>query len=170
MKTLFLCIAFSSLVLTLVQTESNAKPSDFSCETRKGIPVTIAITEKGSKVLVRWQSRRMAGNLTPQQRCERVAEKLQAAQDNTLISHLVARKINGQEVICFSDKKDGDCIDTFITLKPGSSAKKALGEILDLRGLANGKAIEEGEGKKVSLDFLKYLERTPIEKNEQIKS
>lgn len=141
----------------------NAKNRDFFCEFRRGIPVTVARTERGNKVIIRWVSTRLSGNLTPQERCEQVSSKLQAAQDNQRLNNLISDKVNGQQVICVSDKSSDRCVDILITLKPGSNAKKALRELLDLRGLANGKAIEEGEDKRINIDFSMYLKRIPVE-------
>lgn len=162
-RTFSFCVNLALILVLSIHVKSNAENRDFFCESRREIPVTVARTERGNKVIIRWVSTRLSGNLTPQERCEQVSSKLQAAQDNQRLDYLVADKVNGQQVICISDKRLGNCIDILITLKPGSDSKKTLRDLLDLRGLANGRAIEEGEDKRININFSMYLKRTPME-------
>jgi Circadian oscillating protein COP23 len=162
-RTFCLCVGLAFVLVLSVHIKSNAENRDFFCESDKDPPVTIAQTERGKKTIIRWVSTKLYGNLTPQERCKQVSEKFQAAQNNQRLNYLVADNVNRQQVICISDKRNGNCKDILMTLKPGSDAKKVLRELLDLRGLANGKAIEEGEDKKINIDFLMYLERTPVD-------
>jgi hypothetical protein len=163
-RTFCFCAGLAFGLVLSAQVKSKAENRDFFCESRRGIPVTVARTERGNKVIIRWVStRRLFGNLTPQKHCEQVSSNLQAAQDNQRLNNLISDKVNGQQVICVSDKPRGNCVDILITLKPGSNAKKALIELLDLRGIGDGKAIEEGEDKRINIDFSMYLKRTPVE-------
>ena len=156
---LFPCTSFFFL-----SSGSQAHPSDFFCELRQGIPVTIYRSESGNKPIIRWVSTNLPNNLTPQKRCEMVSEKFQAALDHQLLYFATGSR-NGQPVMCASDRVGGGCLDVLFTFNPGSDPKKILTQLLDLRGLANGNAIEQGDDKQVYINFMDYVRRIPPESN-----
>ena len=142
--------------------ESKASSSeDFYCELRRGIPTTMVRTESGNKPIIYWVLTSYNEGLTPKDRCQQVSQKLQAAQDNHRLSHLSHGIMNGKQVICVSDRRGGDCVDILFELKPGSDPKKVLMQLLDLRGIANGKAIEQGNDKRIYINFREYVKRIP---------
>ena len=141
---------------------SHAKDRDFFCKVKHDIPVTIFKRETGKKDAIQWVSNtRFKGGSTPKERCESAANKLQSALDNGSLGNIIGSWDNDNPVICIPAKRGG-CQDILIYLKPGTNPKKALLSILDIRGLANGKAIEQRNDKIVYLDFLKYLDRLPF--------
>lgn len=165
-KAFYLIIRlFTSTSFLMLSSESQARPLDFLCELRQGIPVTIYRTEGGNIPIIRWVSTNLPGGLTPQKRCHLVSDKLQAALDNQRLSYLATGRINGQPVICASDRVGGGCVDVLFTLKPGSDPKKTLKQLLYLPGLANGNAIEQGNDKQVYINFREYVRRIPPESN-----
>jgi hypothetical protein len=165
-KKIALLYLFATLtfeVFTPVSVNAQSKNEDFFCGTKNGSLVTKVRAETGhNKVIVYWRSNRLAGNLTPQERCEKVSNNFQKALDQQLF-HLVSNEKNGEQVLCASSRKHGTCELVLLTLKPGSNARNILREMFDLRGLANGKAIEESKEKNISVDFLMYLKGTPVE-------
>lgn len=156
---------FLSTSFLLFNLESKARSFDFYCGSSRGVPTTIARTENGNKPIIYWVSTNLPEGLTPQDRCQQVAKRLQAAQDNQRLSHLSSGSMNGQPVICVSDKFGGDCVDLLFTLKSGSDPKKILNQLLDLRGIANGRAIEQGNDKQIYINFMEYVKRIPPEPN-----
>ena len=133
---------------------AQARSRDFFCELRGGIPITMAQTEEGKIPIIYWKSKDLPKDLTPQSRCEQVSAKFQAAQDNGLLNYLSIGSTNGVQVICISDRLNGECLDTLFTLNRGSDPKKILKSLLDLRGLANGKSIEQSDDDRIYINFL----------------
>lgn len=152
-----------SFSLLFISIEAKAHDPDFFCGSKQGIPTTIARTERGNIPVIYWITEDLPGNLTPQSRCEQVSNKLQAAQDHQRLKYLSSGILNGQPVICTSDKPNGNCIDILFTLLTGSDPKHII-NYLDLRGLANGRAIEQGNDEQtIYIDFSEYLSRIPSE-------
>jgi len=118
-------------------------------------------TESGNKPIIYWVSTNFPEGLTAQERCQQASKNLQAAQDNQRLSYLLSGIMNGKQVICVSDRSGGSCVDIIFELKPGSEPKKLLMQIFDLRGIANGKAIEQGNDKRIYINFRDYVERIP---------
>lgn len=134
---------------------------EFVCGSVKGFPVTVAETARGDIPVIYWISNDLSGSWTPQKRCEDVSQKFQAAQDNQQLEYLSSGVINGQQVICTSNRFEGNCINVLFTLKATDDPKKILLQLLDLRGLANGQAIEQSEYDRIYIDFEEYLNRIP---------
>lgn len=153
----------SSILLFFSSAQSYAY--DFFCASVRNIPTTMSRTERGDIPIIYWMSDRLPADLTPQKRCEIVSNRLQAAQDNQRLKYLSTGVINGQQVICTSDRHGGACLDTLFTLIPGSDPRKILTQLLDLRGLSNGRAIEQGDDQRIYINFSDYTSRIPAHKN-----
>lgn len=156
---------FTSTSVLVLSSESQARPLDFFCELRQGIPVTIYRSESGNIPIIRWVSTNLPRDLTRQLRCQQVSNRLQAALDNQRLSHFTSGRINGQPVICTSDRVGGGCVDVLFTLNPGSDPKKIYTQLLDLRGIGDGNIIEQGDDKQVYINFMDYVRRIPPELN-----
>ena len=161
MKVIFGFLLSSSLFLTFL--ESKAYAYDFFCgSTRQGVPVTMARNvERQNFPVIYWTSNNFPGNLTPRNRCEEVSRRFQAAQDNQQLKYITIGNMNGQQVMCTSDRVNGICLDLLFTLRPGSDPRNIIMRMLDSRGLLSGRAIEQSDDQRLYINFSAYLSRIP---------
>jgi len=159
MRIVFGLIFFSTLFLLLSETKAHSY--DFYCRLIRDIPVTIAKTERGDIPIIYWMSDRLSTDSTPQEWCTLVSRRFQAAQDNQQLNYLSTGIVNGEQVICTSDRVGGNCVDILLPLIPGSNPREIIEQLLDLRGLANGRAIEQGNNQELYINFSEYISRIP---------
>jgi hypothetical protein len=156
----FVFCVFANIILFILESQAISL-DDFYCEVRREIPTTMVRTESGNKPIIYWVSTILPEGIKPEDRCQEASKNLQAAQDNQRLSYLSHGTMNGKQVICVSDRKGGSCVDIIFELKPGSQPQKVLMQLLDLRGIANGKAIEQGNDKRIYINFREYVKRIP---------
>jgi hypothetical protein len=106
----------------------------FSCQNIDGTPTTVAFLSSRDnnnkpRQFIRWLNK--IGGYTPQKRCEEVTKRFNFAfQENG--QYITYATMNGQNVICTTDKSGEECQDLLFTLNPGQDPKSVLEDFLSL--------------------------------------
>lgn len=154
----------ASITPTAISQSSCPPQRNYCCvNDRDGVPITRVVTARGVITMIRWvRTEDLPADLTPQQRCQQVSERLQAYRDRGQLKYITGAIVKGQPAICVAKQEGGDCIDVLFNLKPGSDPKRALGKLLNKQGLREGNPLFEGGGRRFYLDMNDYLnEVTP---------
>jgi len=127
-----------------------AQSTTFFCGSNKGIPVTYARTPRGNVPIIRWIDRSFGGNWTSQRRCEDVSRRFQRNYDNGTLKTIATGKFNGYPVLCAAVNQDDPCTEKTLlfTLKRNASARRVVERLLDSRGLAAGKIVNQSACKE----------------------
>lgn len=155
----------AALTLTAVaafQSPSKAGGTTFHCGTwltgpNAGVPVTYAMTPKGTIPIINWVSDYFSGSgYTPERRCQEVSGRFQTAYNQGTLNYITAGYRNGQPVVCTSSTNGGPCSMVLFTLKPGSDASRTIQQLFDIKNLAAG-PLYESEDDEVYLDMNAFL-------------
>jgi cell division protein FtsB len=106
----------------------------FSCQNVNGIPTTVGFSPTWNnqpRELIRWV-KKFGGN-TPQKRCEEVTERLNFGLGNGAM-YTTFGIMDGQNVICTTDKSGNGCQYLLFTVKPGQDPKSVLNDLFSLSG------------------------------------
>lgn len=178
MRALASFFATAALTLTAVaafQSPSKAGGTTFRCGVwqsgpNAGVPVTYAITPKGTIPVINWVSDYFSGSgYTPERRCQEVSERFQTAYNQGTLNYITAGYRNGQPVICTSSTNGGPCSMVLFTLKPGSDASRTIQQLFDIKNLAAGPLYESAEDDEVYLDMNAFLQAAPSVDASQIR-
>lgn len=112
------------------------KAVTFLCGADDNTPATVTKAEDNSQsFVILWKSDvfQTAG-YDAQTRCQQVSARFEEYQKENLLTYLTTGKLNGQPVICLTNKTDGNCGDGSIslhqgllfTLKPGGDSTQTL--------------------------------------------
>lgn len=130
---------------------ADAGGTTFLCGTTKyqnrNVPATFARAQDGKRVLmIRWVERDYYGEQwSSQRRCREVSRRFQRSYDHGTLKYITEGIINGKPVICAPVSAVDSCTEKTIlfTLKQGANAKEVLQQLLDRRGLAAGRVLNE---------------------------
>ena len=125
---------------------SYAEGATFFCRKSDGVPVTYARTPRGDVPMIRWvDNNSFPPTWTPERRCQEVSQRFQRNYDNGMLITLKTGTLKGQPVVCAAVSQDSPCTDRtmLFTLKPGSNANRIVESLLDRRGLAAGKIVNQ---------------------------
>ena len=119
------------------------QPTDeakFFCSETSGVPATIGTTESGKIVsVIRWTSKTFdAVGWTQKKRCEAVSERFELYREQGRLKYLTTGRMNGQPVICTTDKDGGACDGLVYTLKPDQDPTQTLKDLLEVKTLKRG--------------------------------
>jgi len=135
----------SSLSLSCSPKDELAKdqPTDeakFFCGEATGVPATIGTTQSGKTVpVIRWTSTTFdAVGWTQKKRCEAVSERFELYREQGRLKYLTTGRMNGQPVICTTDKDGGACDGLVYTLKPDQDPTQTLKDLLEVKTLKGG--------------------------------
>lgn len=107
----------------------------FKCVSKQGTPVTLATStsfeDEMDRVFIRWVSDLGAPVYTPKRRCEEVSNRMNDAIKEGF-SYLTHGVVNGENVICYTNKKGVGCGKLFYTLSPDVDPKERLEDIFTL--------------------------------------
>jgi hypothetical protein len=128
---------------------SQAGNDRFFCQTAivsgRKVPVTYATTKgQGNVPMIAWvRNDHFVHSYTPTERCQAVARRFQAHYENRTLKYTRTGTVNGYPVICIASYKGGGCPknQVLVTLKRGSDARQILSQLLDFRGLSNGRFV-----------------------------
>lgn len=167
-----IAVLISSTVTALINQPSYAASVDFFCGKSnyqgKSVPATYARTHSGKEVLIlRWISDdSFPPPWTAQRRCDEVSRRFQRSYDNGTLRYITTSHINKQSVVCAIANQSDACTDSNVlfTLKPGTKPSAVLARLLDRRGLAAGRVLNESGGDELTIDIDAYLQRVASEK------
>ncbi len=141
-----------------------------SCE--GGLTTIVSKGEKGGPdyqmaVLISWKTTEFGGNYTPQQRCNVVSNRFQAAVQANAGSMkgllLTNGPVNNRMVICALRPGETECSadNMLFTLKKENenNAGAILGRLLNTSVTGSGSTIEEGSGQQVKVDMGAWASR-----------
>lgn len=128
MKLARLTAAIAATAVALTGSLASSSPANaqarprFFCASKNGIPTTVVRMPNGSEIsIIEWKSEHLvASGFTPQARCEIVSGRFQSFHARGMLNYLTAGIMNGQGVICATDKEGGSCTELLFTPKPGS--------------------------------------------------
>lgn len=148
---------------------SYAQTATFFCGSNKGLPVTYARTPRGKVPMIRWLDNSFGSKWDRQRRCQEVSQRFQRNYDNGTLKTLATGKLNGYPVLCAAKNQDDPCTakTMLFTLKPGTNASHVVQRILDSRGLAAGKIINQSgcqDDCPIYVNFDVYLGNAVVEK------
>ena len=110
----------------------------FECKTVQGAPTTVVKDSRGERQVIRWISH--FGDKPPQRRCQEVSNRM-----NTYSGKYIAHGVmNGQNVICMTDRVGADCPNVLYELKPGQDPQATLRDFLEVnrRDFTTGPLLE----------------------------
>jgi hypothetical protein len=144
---------------------SYAQATTFFCGQNKGVPATMARTQRGDVVMVRWVSKYFSSNWSPQRRCVEVARRFQRSYDNGTLKTIISGTINGLPTICAAANSNDPCTNKTLlfTLKRGTNPSDAARRLMDIRGLASGNILNESSSDTLNLDFETYLNNAEVQ-------
>lgn len=166
---------FSGLALLMTLTTSviihqpsYAGRQTFNCAVSKGKPTTFVRTEDGRKIpIIRWGTDKIfPSKLTPLERCQQVSYRFQQNYDSGNLRTLISGNVNGYPVVCAAVSTNDTCTRTTVlfTLKRGANARLAAERLLDQRGLASGRIINQSsDDTQIYVDFETFLHNIPPE-------
>jgi hypothetical protein len=147
-KNIFLAGLVTLAATALIPKASQAQSNRFFCQTAivrgKKVPVTYATTKgQGNVPMIAWVRNDFANSISPRKRCQAVARRFQAHYENRTLKYARTGQVDGYPVICIANYKGGACPrnQVLVTLKRGSDASQVLSQLLDFRGLSNGRLV-----------------------------
>ncbi|MBO3457144.1 COP23 domain-containing protein [Aetokthonos hydrillicola Thurmond2011] len=175
LSNLFLgLITLSSITITafLLNQPSYAAGVAFFCGKTKyqgrSVPATYARTQDGKQILIlRWISDdSFPPPWTGQRRCNEVSRRFQRSYENSTLKYITTGSINKQSVVCAIANQEDPCTESnlLFTLKRGTKPSAVLARLLDRRGLAAGRVLNESGGDELTIDFDVYLQGVASEK------
>jgi hypothetical protein len=127
------------------------------------IPTTlVAVPGREKPVgLIQWKSEYFS-QYTPQKRCEMVSPKFQAAYTAGKLSYFATGKHRktGQNIVCGLASAEETCEDDsnlLFTLKPYSSGKLVLSQLMGIREGKGGGPIPQSSGEREVVDVQAFL-------------
>lgn len=127
-------LVFSLLTLAVPPQVQAQASVGFICSSDLGTPTTVVVSPGKERPFIRWSSDRFAdAGWTAERRCEAVSQRLQESYDKGSLKFLTTGRMNGQPVICSTDRDGGSCIDLIYTLKPGQNPATTLSNLLQAR-------------------------------------
>ena len=160
-------IITNGLISTNVSSvQAQSEPGNFSCgksfneKLNKSVPTTLFWTSTGRKAMIQWV-KPMGKNSewTPQKRCEAFSQRIQPAYNENPEELLFTHgNLNGQNVICTTDKVNGECKYMLITLRPKDNPNIFLKELQDtMYGEAIGPVNHANPRLTVRFDMRRFL-------------
>ncbi len=107
----------------------------YRCTERRGNPITVAETSRGTIELIVWKSTFFANSgYTPASRCAIVSQRFQTHSDAKTLQFISFGTINNQPVICVSNRS-GNCRSNglLLTLEPRDNAEQVLTELFNYK-------------------------------------
>jgi Circadian oscillating protein COP23 len=118
--------------------------STFNNRQNRKVPTTIAWNSLERRAIVQWV--KPMGNWTPEQRCQEVSQRMQAANDAGTLKYITNGKIGGKKAICTATEVNGKCKNLLLTLRSNDKALDFLGELKDLFNGRSEGPIEHSSG------------------------
>ncbi|MGJ5672148.1 MAG: COP23 domain-containing protein [Nostochopsis sp.] len=151
-----------STIPAITNQPSYANSTTFFCANSKGSPTTFVKTDNGRKIpMIRWISNNyFSSNLSPTQRCREVSNRFQRSYDNGTLRTIISGTLNKQPVVCAAGSTYDTCNENnlLFTLKRGTNAKQAVESLLDRRGLAAGRILNQNSNNtQIYVDFDTYI-------------
>jgi hypothetical protein len=148
-------------------TQAQNTTNTYFCAKSKGVPTTFARTVTGKRVaIIRW-AYGLGGN-SPEERCQIVSAKFQAADQKGLLNYLVPGVRNQEQVICVSSRWGGSCSDVLFTLRRGQNAAQVLQDLFATGYQAKGPIVQsEDDSPQIYIDMNLYLREAPTELDSQ---
>jgi Circadian oscillating protein COP23 len=159
-------VLISAIVTVLENQPSYGSATSFFCGKSKyqnrTVPATYARTQDGRQILMlRWISDdSFPPPWTAQQRCYEVSRRFQRGYENGTLKYLITGIIKKQLVVCAIANQGDACTDRnlLFTLKPGTKPSAVLVKLLDRRGLAAGRVLNESGSDELTIDIDAYLQ------------
>lgn len=145
----------------------------FCQKSSNGVLKTIAETPWGNIEVINWK-RYVSSEWTPEERCRVVSDRFQKYSENGQISYITTGRMNGQNVICVANQKNGDCArqlseqGLLFTVTSGKSPDAILLNLMGISRLENLPPINESNGDRVYVDINKFLKQRVTKGNNSV--
>lgn len=135
--------------------QSQSPGIKFTCETRNGIPTTMATASQAkSQAVFHWRADPWFHNRSPEQLCQEVSKKLQSYYDGggQGSSFNVHETAINRQAICVESSNGNSCSRTLFTLASNydrEESEKVLDRILDSK-LKTASSQERGDHRRIN--------------------
>jgi cystathionine beta-lyase/cystathionine gamma-synthase len=118
---------------TNISQSAVAQSSTYFCKNnRSNQPTTYYLTDTGSKKPVIVWAKHMGG-ISPQERCQQVSSKFQAAYSQGVLNYLTPGFKNGSKIICASRAYGGNCDMMLFTLTKEQNPQDVIEDLMNVR-------------------------------------
>ena len=149
------------LTMSACNSNSTSEKITFSCESRKGVPTTVAQSPRGDIPVIRWVSDFGSEvGYDPQKRCDEVSNRFQKYYNKGVLNFVTTGRQNNQNIVCISSDKGGTCQDLLFTLKPKDNPSLVIKQMFEVASYASG-PIDQSSG--VYIDMKKLLAEAPVD-------
>ncbi len=155
--TLTIATLFASL-------PAHARPVQYSCSVRSGIPTTIARTPQGVVSVITWKSAHFnSSGFSPQKRCQAVSARFQKHSSQGSLRYITAGKMQNQNVLCVAQNRGGACRSDglLLTLEPQDNPQSVLRDLFNVASRASNSPTSRGSASKVYINMDNYLQSAP---------
>lgn len=166
MKTLSLAQILTVLTIVLGVVPLSRQPSyaggaTFLCDTRNGLPTTVARNERGDIRMIIWNSPEWTeAGYPPEKRCREVSSKFQTYYNNGTLDYITTGMMNDQLVVCVARVKDDPCTASLFNIKNGSKPSSTLLKIFRLRAQIGGPIYQSDD--RIYINMNEYLRTAPL--------
>lgn len=114
---------------------------DFLCQTKNGVPATVAkLKDEDELLVVLWNSKFFTeSGYDPDIRCEQVSARFDEFLQAGSSAYITKGELNNQPVICLTNSEKGDCGEgiplhngLLFTLKPNEDSQKKLEQLVSI--------------------------------------
>jgi len=111
----------------------------FYCETAQGIPTTFYKDRHKEVAFILWDSDYFKrSGYTPERRCREVTARLNNYFRDKSEQSITYGKMNGEPVVCITDREGGGCTGLLYTLKGNQNGEKAMDLLIGQLQTATG--------------------------------
>ncbi|BAY27617.1 hypothetical protein NIES2100_74420 [Calothrix sp. NIES-2100] len=162
-------LLMASTTTVIMHQPSYASSPAFRCAKSQGKPATVVYTEDGlPRPIIRWSDEKFfSSKLTALERCKQVSYRFQQNYDSGNLRTIISGTVNGYPVVCAAVSTNDVCTSKSVlfTLKRGANARLAAERLLDRRGLASGRILNQNnDDTQIYVDFDTFLNNIPPEK------
>lgn len=147
-----------------VSLPAHARPVQYSCSVRSGVPTTIARTPQGTVSVITWKSEHFNNSgFSPQKRCQAVSARFQKHSNQGSLRYITAGKMQNQNVLCVAQNRGGACRSDglLLTLEPQDNPQSVLRDLFNVASRASNSPTSRGSAAKVYINMDNYLQSVP---------
>lgn len=152
----------ASLLSTILP--AHARPVQYTCSMKNGVPTTIARTPQGTVAVISWKSTHFNGSgFSPQKRCQVVSARFQKHSNQGSLRYITVGEMQNQNVLCVAQTRGGACRrdGLLLTLEPQDNPRNVLKELFSVASRASNGPTGRGSASEVYINMDNYLQRAP---------
>lgn len=163
---------FNALVVAMLTTAlatlsmslpAYARPVQYRCSVKKGIPTTIARTPQGIVEVITWKSKHFSSSgFSPTKRCKLVSARFQKHSNQGSLRYITVGKLNNQKVMCVAQTRGGACRrdGLLLTFEPQDNPQRVLRDLFNVASRSsNGPTGRDAQ--QIYININNYLQSAP---------